>query len=223
MITNFFNIIIIYSSLTNGDSNKYININKNGTIISNNYHHNNIHNNTHNNTHNKNNLGENILRFISLNGLILLSIIVCLFLPLYKARYSRGNPYVVPTEQEMENEENCPICLEELEGVDNSVRIRVCTHILCRTCADRLLDNFIHNCPVCRRGFYIQQNQNQNYNTINNDNNEINIPNNDINENENIEVNIPENENNENNDNNNDENHNYILVINSRNSNYIEV
>jgi len=216
MITNFFNILIIYSSLTNGDSNRdsngynneYININKNGTIISNNYHHNNIHNDTHNDTHNKNNLGENILRFISLNGLILLSIIVCLFLPLYKARYSRGNPYVVPTEEEMENEENCPICLEELEGVDNSVRIRVCTHILCRTCADRLLDNFIHNCPVCRRGFYIQQNQNQNYNTINNNNNEIHIYNND-NENQNNNENI--------------NNNNYIVVNNSRNSNYIEV
>ena len=124
---------------------------------------NHIHYNTFkNNTHHHNNNGDNdTIHFILANGFIVLFLSFCVICILTQIRKSRGDPYIAPTENEIYESETCPICLEDLNDIEDSVRIRVCTHVLCRTCAYRLLDNNIHTCPVCRRHFYLTERENQ--------------------------------------------------------------
>jgi hypothetical protein len=108
---------------------------------------NNIHNNTNNNhKHNYFNL------LLSNFGIVFfsLSLALCYISAHMK---SRPNPFVVATEQDIENVERCPICLKELEEDDN-LRFKVCTHILCIECGNNLIKNHINTCPVCRRNIY---------------------------------------------------------------------
>ena len=121
-------------------------------------HLNNKSNHSHHNHHD--NSGDNdTVHFILANGFIILFLSLCVICILTQIRNSRGEPYMIPTEEEVNEIETCPICLEDLDGVENSVRIRICSHVLCSACGNRLLDNNIHNCPVCRRHFYIPEHQ----------------------------------------------------------------
>ena len=122
-----------------------------------------------NNSHHHNNSGDNdTIHFILANGFIVLFLSLCVICILTQIRKTRGEPFILPTEEEVNENETCPICLEDLAGVENSVRIRVCTHVLCRTCGYRLLDNNINTCPVCRRHFYLTEHQNRHRNQYQN-------------------------------------------------------
>ena len=110
-------------------------------------------------THHHNDGDNKAVQFIVTNAFIIIFLLFCIICVLTQVRRSRGDPYTDPTEEEINDTETCPICLEELDGIEETYKIKICSHILCKSCGTRLLDLNIHSCPVCRRHFYNSENR----------------------------------------------------------------
>jgi hypothetical protein len=50
----------------------------------------------------------------------------------------------------LENQENCPICLEKFADEDPVAFLRTCEHLFHEQCVKKWLLEFNHRCPVCR-------------------------------------------------------------------------
>lgn len=109
-------------------------------------------NHTHNNTHHKH-YKTNLVHIIITNFTILFFSLCCALCYVSAYLKNRPNPFVIATNEDIQNVERCPICLKELEEDDN-LRFKVCTHILCIECGNGLIRNHINKCPVCRRNIY---------------------------------------------------------------------
>ncbi|KAJ6829845.1 putative RING-H2 zinc finger protein RHA1a [Iris pallida] len=51
---------------------------------------------------------------------------------------------------EAEEEENCAVCLYELEAADEVRRLSNCRHVFHKGCLDRWMDHDQRTCPLCR-------------------------------------------------------------------------
>ena len=108
---------------------------------------------THNNTNHDKHSKDSYL-FLLLVNITVLVFFLFVFLCYFIASLQKPeDPFVEATDEEIQDIQQCPICLNDLEE-DNNLRFKVCTHILCVQCGEELVRNNINRCPICRRNIY---------------------------------------------------------------------
>lgn len=67
------------------------------------------------------------------------------------------NSVTITGKNEPKNEqEECPVCLDELKS-DNILTSISCNHTFCVDCVKKMYDKSIDKCPLCRKDFYIEE------------------------------------------------------------------